>query len=503
MSQSETATAALYHHITSYRRHGLTPHTLDWAHQPLPTKNYGQLHRVRLDGNTTAPAIDYFELVKRGGTVDPTRSSPLDLPTISTALRLTHAITARSGHAGLPFYYRSVASAGALYPVELYLAVNRIEGLDPGLYHHNPFNLSLTALRRGQMPEMPPLDGRVAATFFVTAIFFRSAWKYRSRAYRYVLLDAGHLLENLRLALHALDLPFSIHLDFDDAGAGILLGLDPQREACLVCVHLIDAGSAKNGASQTVELSPLPNGILQASQVASKEITYDEILKVHQAGCEIIKPTGERCGAIDLFGRQPQSWLGVRLPGHPPAVDYASVLRQRRSRRNFVAATVSQNRLMALLGAALHAAETPVIQNPSHQAVLTMALLTGAALPVSAGLYLLEGQGSRLGQLSSGDFIESMARTCLDQLWLKHAAMHLLFLTDLNRLEKQWGPRGYRYAMIEAGRLGQQVYLAATALGWGVCGIGAIYDHEAAALLGLRANGALLYLVAAGPVKRA
>jgi nitroreductase len=55
--------------------------------------------------------------------------------------------------------------------------------------------------------------------------------------------------------------------------------------------------------------------------------------------------------------------------------------------------------------------------------------------------------------------------------------------------------------MIEAGRLGQQAYLAATVLGWGACGVGAIYDREAADLLGLAADGVLLYLVGAGPVK--
>ena len=74
-------------------------------------------------------------------------------------------------------------------------------------------------------------------------------------------------------------------------------------------------------------------------------------------------------------------------------------------------------------------------------------------------------------------------------------------MTDLAALDRTWGARGYRYAMIEAGRLGQQAYLAATALGWGACGIGAIYDREAADLLDLAADGALLYLIGTGPVK--
>lgn len=95
-----------------------------------------------------------------------------------------------------------------------------------------------------------------------------------------------------------------------------------------------------------------------------------------------------------------------------------------------------------------------------------------------------------------------MAAACLDQMWLKHAGLHVLFIADIGSLDRAWGARGYRYAMIEAGRLGQQAYLSATALGWGACGIGAIYDWEAAELLNLAPDAVLLYLVAVGPVKK-
>jgi nitroreductase len=74
-------------------------------------------------------------------------------------------------------------------------------------------------------------------------------------------------------------------------------------------------------------------------------------------------------------------------------------------------------------------------------------------------------------------------------------------MSNLEILEKQWGARGYRHAMMTAGRLGHAVYLGATALGLGACGIGALYDREARELLGLNGESALLYLVAAGHTK--
>jgi SagB-type dehydrogenase family enzyme len=94
-----------------------------------------------------------------------------------------------------------------------------------------------------------------------------------------------------------------------------------------------------------------------------------------------------------------------------------------------------------------------------------------------------------------------MAHICLDQAWLANAAVHFLFLANLNLVDKHFGVRGYRYAMMHAGRLGERLYLMATAMGLGCCGIGAFYDEEAMELLHLNQNSRLLYLVALGPIK--
>jgi nitroreductase len=102
---------------------------------------------------------------------------------------------------------------------------------------------------------------------------------------------------------------------------------------------------------------------------------------------------------------------------------------------------------------------------------------------------------------ASGLFPERMAHVCLDQAWLASAAVHFLFMTNLKVLDQLWGPRGYRYAMMTAGRMGERLYLTTTAMGLGCCGIGAFYDMEAADLLVLNKESRLLYLVAVGPAK--
>ncbi|PID40135.1 MAG: hypothetical protein CR984_04685 [Proteobacteria bacterium] len=501
MNESQR-TAAGYHRTTSYRRHELTPHRLDWANQPALDKSYGDRPTVSLIGGPHLTPVDYTDLVMRCPAESAERPSALTHQDLTTILTLAHTVTARQTMAsGEPFYFRSVASAGALYPFETYLAAHCINGLDPGLYHYRMFKACLTKLRSGSLPVEPYVAESVAATFYITGIFFRSAWKYRGRAYRYVLLDAGHQLENLRLALRALGLVFSIHLDFDDRRTGTLLGLDPEREVCLISIHLY-VDSARHPSPPNVDdgFEP-PQWMQRASRVSDRELSYAEIRNVHRAG-SMSDMTPASSDAPHALGREPDSWTPLAL-GHPlAAASYTDVLWQRRSRRNFVPHAVDPDHwttFMMLISGSMN--ETSPLPRSCGQS-LSVGILAGPGQPVAPGFYLLDAGSHRVGLLHAGVLMEHMAAACLDQMWLKHAGMHLLFMSDLATVDRRWGARGYRYAMIEAGRLGQQAYLAATAVGWGACGIGAFYDREAADLLQLPDDGMLLYLVGVGLIKK-
>ena len=118
------------------------------------------------------------------------------------------------------------------------------------------------------------------------------------------------------------------------------------------------------------------------------------------------------------------------------------------------------------------------------------------------GFYALDREERAVSLAREGVFVDAMAEVCLGQGWLARAGAHFLFLTDLTALDKCFGPRGYRYALLEAGRMGQRVYLAVTALGLGCCGVGAFFDFEAVGLLGLGPHARMLYLVAAGLGKK-
>jgi SagB-type dehydrogenase family enzyme len=120
---------------------------------------------------------------------------------------------------------------------------------------------------------------------------------------------------------------------------------------------------------------------------------------------------------------------------------------------------------------------------------------------IKPGFYLLDPSTGDIGNVHEMDLIPQMTSACLDQAWLKNAALHFLFMTNLAKLNDDMGARGYRYAMMTAGRLGHILYLAATSMGLGCCGIGAFYDREAEQLLGLSRDATLLYLVAVGQTR--
>jgi SagB-type dehydrogenase family enzyme len=116
------------------------------------------------------------------------------------------------------FLLKTSPSGGARHPIEVYPVVLRVDGLDPGIYHYSVRRHALTRLRAGSFEHVveefcanQPWVGDAAVVCILTAVLDRSMWKYReARAYRVVLLDAGHLGQTFCLVCTALGLaPFT------------------------------------------------------------------------------------------------------------------------------------------------------------------------------------------------------------------------------------------------------------------------------------------------------
>jgi SagB-type dehydrogenase family enzyme len=501
-----TASGKDYHRHTSYDRNRMGGHALDWSNQPDVYKMYPELKALPLPAAAPPPDVPLSALVV-GAPGEETQAS-ISLEQLSQVFDLAYSLTARSVHPGGEFFYRSVPSAGALYPCELYVATRSVLGLEDGLYHYAVGLRSLIQLRCGNCLEIidtaSPSEEPVQSTllmFFITAIFFRSAWKYRVRSYRYHLLDSGHLIESLVLALKVLGLTNEVILYFEDGGIDTLLGCDTEREVCLA---LVSAG--RKGVSLRIQgnnSSPLPDSVRSTSRVAHKEIAYPEVQEIHFAGGKLSAPEGTPPAMILEAGRLPASWEQIRSSAiWPEKMTFYEAVVRRRSQRNFVRESIPEAVLQAFLRLICPPDDVPGRLSQLQQQTIAAGFLADNVDGFSSGCYWVDTPLHSVGLTKSGALHSRMAKICLDQEWLARANLHFFFATNLDLLEKSWGPRGYRYAMMTAGRLGHRIYLAATSFGLGCCGIGAFYDNEAAALLELQEESAMLYLVAAGPVKR-
>ena len=498
-------TLAQYHRETSYQRDKMVGHFLDWENQPTVFKAYPEVTPIHLPREVQFPDTAFFNLFKE----DNTRSgAPLGLTIedLSLILLLTYRLTATTRHGDGEFYYRSVASAGALYPTEIYVAMRGVKGLEDGLYHFSIAQHGLSLLRRGDLSfrvnkaTRPSGTKSPVLTFFFSAIFFRSAWKYRERSYRYHLLDTGHVLENLILALKAFGLPFTLSYDFDDHGANHLLGLDDSKEVCLAIAQVPGTSTSQDEAEG--EVVEIPEPMRAASRVAHKEIDYPVIREIHRAGFKPMPLTESTIQMHNELGVDPDTWSKIHpLETWPEATGYAETVFRRRSRRNFVPEPIPQGCLSALLDALCKIdSKESSTQSNYHQSVST-GFIVGRARDFEPGLYLLDSFSGSYGIISREISDDRMAHICLDQTWISNAGVHFIFMTNLQTLDRVWGARGYRYAMMIAGRMGERLYLVAEAMGLGCCGIGAFYDFEAAECLGLNAESRLLYLVAVGVFK--
>ena len=497
-----------YQEITAYDRLRMPRHSMDWSNVPRQTKSYPALPTVLLDKGIGLTEKPFWQVMQGAGS--PSAMTTFDIPSLSTVFGLAYGYTARQRAGSQIYMYRSAPSAGALYPVEIYFCGEGIAGLQPGLFHYDIQDFSLQQLRgEDAIPLIAaalsiPRSESGWASLILSGIFFRSAWKYSKRAFRYVLLDTGHLLENLVSSLAYAGMTCSVRYDFDDQRLCSLLGLDRQKEAGFVIVD-VHLGTTLPGIEQTgsaTEPVRLDAGLVGASRVSPREKTYDVIEEIYHTSSEVSKqstPT-ERMPLVTL--PEPRDWYPVRhqhmkLPGS----DYAGVVQGRRSRRNFVREPIRVGSFMGLLSLV---GKTPRSDIGAEVGIapVTTGFIVGHVEGFDGGYYHFSNEGRAYGLLKSGSYVEEMAGICLDQLWLANAGALFLFMTNLKTLDKAYGARGYRYAMLDAGILGQRLYLGSTALGLGCCGIGAFYDHEARSLLDLNDDSYLLYLVAVGQIKK-
>jgi len=193
---------------SKYIRNELPIHALDWGNKPKTYKVYSNASKkIKLPEPILDPAIEFWSVIKNRHSTRKFSTEPLSMMDLSLFL---------FGMSGLnrvfpQFAFRTVPSAGGLYPIEIYPVINNVSGLERGLYHYDIQEHSLSLLKEGDFRSSVAevcLDQKIAfnsaINFIWTAMIGRSQWKYLQRCYRYIYLDAGHIGQNFYLISEAL-----------------------------------------------------------------------------------------------------------------------------------------------------------------------------------------------------------------------------------------------------------------------------------------------------------
>ena len=224
---------------SKYIRGNLTGRGLEWNIKPKIYKNYPNSPKIALPKpflENINKQLNIAKVFKKRRSIRVFKKEPIEIEQISYLLWASTGIQRNMGNFG----FRTAPSAGALYPIETYILINNCQQIDPGIYHYNIKDHSLEQIKEGDNSvsfAKAALDQKMIAlapiSFIWTAIFQRSKWKYKQRAYRYCYLDAGHIAAHLSLAAVALGLGSCQVAAFYDNEINDLLDIDGKEESVL------------------------------------------------------------------------------------------------------------------------------------------------------------------------------------------------------------------------------------------------------------------------------
>ena len=418
---------------------------------------------------------------------------PQELKTLATWLHLAAGITGKTTYHDRPHFLRSSPSAGALFPCELYVLALGIHDLQPGLYHFSPKDFSLHRLRDGveSLSQLkrgrPDLDilKTMPAVILVSTIFWRSAWKYANRGYRYANLDAGHLIENLVQTGTGLGIQTMVRLHLNEKNTRELIGLPretsmDQFEAVQGFVAWADKANNPLQLPQLraapPALAPLPRPAVSASCTDYPEIraVHDDCVAPGVGVHEVRPPYTDRCPLPEGTPHQPISAEPVSSE-----LSLFQTLQRRRSVRQFDPHGISRDQFATLNRLAFRGGTYyPLLPSGPHLAITRPFWFVHGVNGLTPGVWYYHANHDQFTPVRYGELRFDTKYLFGDQLFCGEASAVCVMVADLRHAMNHSCPDAYRLAHLEAGIAGQRLYLACTALDIQCCAAGSFLDDE-------------------------
>lgn len=224
-----------FQQLSKYQR-GKIGGYLDWLKKPKIYKKYPSSKTFSLPNIDQMQTLSFDQTVKNRRSIRNYKQKNLTIMQLSYLLWISTGIQRKQQG----YEFRNAPSAGALYPIETYIHANNVENLQIGLYHYDIKNHNLEQLsKQNQSEEITKaclgqkMPTNAQLTLIWTAIFQRTKWKYKQRAYRYIYLDAGHIAQNLALCASAIGLGSCQIGAFYDNEINKILQIDGKNESTI------------------------------------------------------------------------------------------------------------------------------------------------------------------------------------------------------------------------------------------------------------------------------
>lgn len=455
-------------------------HTYDPALRPNPYKVYKDIQSTVLPLDKS-PSTSALIAISKNIKHEVEQLVP-DLNELARILYFSGGITKTINYPRLgDVEFRAAACTGALYHIEIYVVCGNLPGLDAGVYHFDPKYMKVELLRKGDYRRVlinassNNIEIQHAPLILIYSdVFTRNTIKYQTREYRHAFWDCGTIIANTLAISSAHKMPAKVILGYVDDSVNSLLDLNTEKEVSLAQVPI---GFTKEAAAQ--EMPVIPSLNLETESLSNYDFDDQEIQKIHQASSL-------------TSGKEVNDWLDVtqkikiqssmenpilldpiKQDEIPPA-SLERVIIRRGSPREFLREPISFQQLSNILYYSTMGVPADFLQ-PYGSSLIDLYLIINAVDGLQPGSYFYHREQNKLELLREGNFRQTAGYLGLNQDLPADGSVAIFFMTDLEKVLKGFGNRGYRATQLEASILGGKFYLASYAQNVGVTGL-TFYD---------------------------
>lgn len=499
-----------YHQHTKHRleRYANGPETLDWSMQPNSFRNYEGANIIQLPFSEDDLGIGYCDLY----TPEIITPREINRNSIGILLELSMGLSAWKEYQGDRWALRCNPSSGNLHPTEAYVIGIGIDNLESGVYHYVSYDHTLEQRCIFDIDKGKPgsQDG-TCLLIGLSSIFWREAWKYGERAYRYCQLDVGHAIAAIRYACAIIGWTAELVSNVSDTTIEQLLGLsrnqdfdDAEREHPDLLLRIIPQTSEANNYDIEGLVEHSRSGQwLGTANVLDQHHLYDwPIID------EIAHATRTREDSTAL------QWNPVDFPPPLPCktkLQAKEIIQRRRSAQMFDGVTAMDSEaFFHILDMLIPRANTLPWDALPWQPRIHLVIFAHRINGLAPGLYIMLRNEQALDTLKT-TFSDKMEWLAIDeapdhlnlyrlvkanskkaaatlschQSIASDSAFSLGMLSEFDAA-LEVGPWTYKQLYWEAGMLGQVLYLEAEAIDLQGTGIGCYFDDPFHEMLGIK-----------------